>query len=239
MTRRPAAVSLRPWSPWGCRTGLLAAIGCLMLATTACAPSGTPDETQPTSATPASPSGDTTGAGSSAAATVGDAFEFADGTTIGILAEPWNTTDRIDGQLLHQLPVEPGDGRRRRGLGRPHHLRARRGIRPRRDRGGASADGSGGVDAVASRPQILDRARSRSTASRHADRCPRGDADQLACGRGHAVRVGRRGTRRADSPRGCVARGAGQRLPMDAAFAEQPAAGDPFDVLLHSVDLPS
>lgn len=91
------------------RTTLLAATACLLLVTTACAPSGTADETEPTTDASASPSADaaeTDDAG--AAATVGDTFEFADGTTIGILAEPWNTTDRIDGQLLHQLPVKPG-----------------------------------------------------------------------------------------------------------------------------------
>jgi hypothetical protein len=91
------------------RTALLTAIGCMLLATTACAPAGAGDQSQSTTETSASPSADASETGDAGApATVGDTFEFADGTTIGILAEPWNTTDRIDGQLLHQLPVAPG-----------------------------------------------------------------------------------------------------------------------------------
>lgn len=91
------------------RTVLIAATGCLLLATAACAPSDAAGEAQSTGDTSASPSAEASESADAAApATVGDTFEFADGTTIGILAEPWNTTDRIDGRLLHQIPVPPG-----------------------------------------------------------------------------------------------------------------------------------
>ncbi|MGR0319617.1 hypothetical protein [Agromyces sp. ZXT2-3] len=92
------------------RTALLAAAGCLLLATTACAPSGTADA-EPTVETPqsASPSPDATkGADAAAPATIDGGFEFADGTTIGMLAAPWTTTDLVDGALFHQLPDTPG-----------------------------------------------------------------------------------------------------------------------------------
>lgn len=91
------------------RTVLLAATGCLLLATTACAPSGAAGEAQSTADASASPSAKAPESADAAGpATVEGTFAFADGTTIGILAAPWNTTDRIQGQLVHQLPVPPG-----------------------------------------------------------------------------------------------------------------------------------
>lgn len=93
----------------GTRTGLLATIGFVLLATTACAQSGAGEEADPTTDTSASPSAEATeGADAAGPATVGDTFEFADGTTIGMLAAPWTTTDRVDGALFHQLPDKPG-----------------------------------------------------------------------------------------------------------------------------------
>jgi hypothetical protein len=93
------------------RITLLAATASLLLATTACAPSGTADETEtePTSDTSASPSADASeSADANAPATVGGTFEFADGTTVGTLAEPWRVAGEAAGQLVHQVPGAPG-----------------------------------------------------------------------------------------------------------------------------------
>lgn len=91
------------------RTTLLAATACLLLAITACAPSGTADGTEPTTDTSASASPDASeSAEASAPATVGGTFEFTDGTTLGTLAEPWRVADEVDGQLVHQVPGAAG-----------------------------------------------------------------------------------------------------------------------------------
>src|SRR5688572_17346845 len=91
------------------RTSLLAATACLLLATTACAPSGTAGETEPATDTSASPSPDASeSADANATATVGGAFEFADGTTVGTLAEPWRVAGEVAGQLVHQVPGAAG-----------------------------------------------------------------------------------------------------------------------------------
>lgn len=93
----------------GERTTLLAAIGCLLLGVTACAPSGADAEVEPTADASASPSAEATETADAAGpATIGETFEFTDGTTIGLLAEPWTTTDRVEGVLFHQLPDKPG-----------------------------------------------------------------------------------------------------------------------------------
>lgn len=93
----------------GTRKGLLVAIGCALLATTACASSGAVDEAEPASDTSPSPSAEATGGADAAApATIDGSFEFDAGAAIGILAEPWTTTDRVDGVLFHQLPDKPG-----------------------------------------------------------------------------------------------------------------------------------
>ncbi|KZE94868.1 hypothetical protein AVP42_00795 [Agromyces sp. NDB4Y10] len=92
----------------GTRKGLLVAIGCALLATTACASSGAGDEADPTSDTSASPSAEATSGTDAAPATIDGSFEFDAGAAIGTLAEPWTTTDRADGVLFHQLPDKPG-----------------------------------------------------------------------------------------------------------------------------------
>ena len=92
------------------RTVLLAATVCLLLATTACAPSGAAGNAQSTDDTPASPSAEASeSADAGAAATVGDTFEFAAGPTVGILAAPWRVADEVAGELLHQVPGAPGE----------------------------------------------------------------------------------------------------------------------------------
>lgn len=86
--------------------GLLATIGFTLLATTGCM--ATEPETAPPSAE-ASPteSSDASGDGPNTA-TIDGTFLFADGTTVGMLAKPWTTTDVVDGLLFHQLPGAPG-----------------------------------------------------------------------------------------------------------------------------------
>jgi hypothetical protein len=91
------------------RTGPLIALGCLVLATTACTPSEASDDAEPTAATSASPSADAAETGdASAAATIGDTFEFEGGATIGVLGDPWTATDQVEGQLVHMIPGSPG-----------------------------------------------------------------------------------------------------------------------------------
>lgn len=91
------------------RTVLFAVAGSLLLATTACAPSGADGEAETKGDSTASPSAEASeSADSGAPATVDGSFEFAAGASVGILAEPWNATDEIDGVLLHQIPVKPG-----------------------------------------------------------------------------------------------------------------------------------
>jgi hypothetical protein len=93
----------------GTRIGLLAALGGVLLATAACAPSGTGAEAEPTAETSASPSaGASETAGDAAIASTEGTFEFSDGTTVGTLADPWTTTDQVDGQLVHMIPGAPG-----------------------------------------------------------------------------------------------------------------------------------
>lgn len=92
------------------RTVLLAATGCLLLATTACAPSGTAGEDQSTDDTSASPSAEASeSADADAPATVDGSFEFAAGPTVGILAAPWRLADEVPGELLHLVPGAPGE----------------------------------------------------------------------------------------------------------------------------------
>lgn len=83
-------------------------MGFLLLATTACAQSGAGEEADPTTDTSASPSAEATESGTAGPATIDGTFEFADGTTIGLLADPWTTTDQVDGQLVHMIPGAPG-----------------------------------------------------------------------------------------------------------------------------------
>jgi hypothetical protein len=95
-------------STLGTRIGLLAALGGVLLATAACAPSGTGAEAEPTAETSASPSAGASDTADAAIASTEGTFEFSDGTTVGTLADPWTTTDQVDGQLLHMIPGAPG-----------------------------------------------------------------------------------------------------------------------------------
>lgn len=92
------------------RTVLLAATGCLLLATTACAPTGTAGETEPTDDTSASPSAEASeSADADAPATVDGSFDFDAGATVGILSTPWRISDEVPGRLLHLVPGAPGE----------------------------------------------------------------------------------------------------------------------------------
>jgi hypothetical protein len=91
------------------RAAWLATIGFLVIATSACAAPGADAETEPTEEMSASPSADAAEtADADAPATIDGTFEFADGTTVGTLAEPWRTADEVAGQLIHSVPGAPG-----------------------------------------------------------------------------------------------------------------------------------
>jgi hypothetical protein len=89
------------------RRSLLIATG-LLLAATACTSTGSQDDAQSTTGVSSKPSESVTEPAATAVATTEGTFDFSDGTTVGVLAEPWSSTDRLDGQLLHMLPGAPG-----------------------------------------------------------------------------------------------------------------------------------
>jgi hypothetical protein len=88
------------------QASLLIATG-LLMAATACTATGSQDDARSATGVSATPPQSVAEPAPPVATTEGT-FDFSDGTTVGVLAQPWTNTDRLDGQLLHMLPGAPG-----------------------------------------------------------------------------------------------------------------------------------